>query len=147
MLQIHPVLHQLDDAKEQFGVSQPAKHILKSREILILHSACDTMTERGQHHDRHIGIIMLDGACYVKHAVVLCCRHTDDQIYLLCGHMHLGIPLACHLYESGWEAKAQTCIFRKDLFIHSPIILQDECVIGIGHDEHIADALKHQVNK
>ena len=46
MLQIHLILNQLDDGKNQVGISQPAENIIEDAQILVLHSFGDTMGER-----------------------------------------------------------------------------------------------------
>ncbi len=147
MLQVHAVLHELDDAQEQFGVSQPAEHVLKGREILVLHPAGDSVAEGCEHHDGHTGIVVLDGARDVEDTVVLGGGHADDQVYLLGGHVGLGGMLARHLYEAGREAEPQPGILGEYLLVHAPVVLEDEGIIGVGYDEDVADALEHQVNK
>ena len=43
MLQIHLILNQLDDGKNQVGISQPTEYIIEDAQILVLHSLGDTM--------------------------------------------------------------------------------------------------------
>ena len=88
MLQVHLVLNQFDDGKEQFGVAQPAEHVFKCRQIFVLHASGNTVAEGSQHYDWGLRMFFLDGSCNLEYVIVLGGGHTDDEVDIS----------ACHLY-------------------------------------------------
>ena len=147
VLQVHAVLHQLDDGEQQFRVAEPAEDVLEDAQVLVLHAACDAVAEGREHHDGHGGVVELDVAGDVEDAVVLGGRHADDEVYLSAGHRLLGFLAAVHLQEAWREAQSQLGVFREDFLIHAPVVLEHEGVVGIGDEQDVVDAVEHQVDE
>ena len=80
VLQVHTVLHELDDGEQQFRVAQPAEDVLEDAEVLVLHASGDAVGEGRQHDDGNGRIVVLDASGNVEDGVVLGSRHADDEI-------------------------------------------------------------------
>ena len=147
MLQIHLVLHEFDDTEQQFRVAQPAEHIFKGREVLVLHTPCHTMAERREHHDGYVWRVVFYTSCNVEDIIVLCRRHTDHQVYIAVEHLFPCLCLGRYLDEAWREAKTQFGIFREYLLVYASVVLQHEGIVWVGNEKDIADAFLHQVNE
>ena len=147
VLQVHLVLDEFDDTEQQFRIAKPAEYVFECRQVLVLHPSCHTMAEGCEHHDGDVGVMAFHTACNVEHVVVLCRRHTDNQIYVAIEHLFSCLGFGGHLYEAWREAKAQFGIFRKNLFVYASVVLQHEGIVGIGYEQYVADAFLHQVNE
>ena len=145
--QVHLVLDEFDDGEQQFRIAQPAEHILESREVLVYHAASDAVAERCENHDGQCRKLVLDATGDVEHIVVVRSWHTDDEVELRLPYQSGGFFLRGSTEETRWIAKAQLGIFVKNLFIHTPIVLQHERIIGIGDDEHVEHTSLHQIHK
>ena len=90
VLDVHLVLYQFYDGEDEVGVSQPAEDIVEHTHVLVLNAASDTMTERGEHHTRHLRELRLHIACHRESVVVRITRHADHEVdarrlhHLLC---------------------------------------------------------------
>ena len=147
MFQVHLVLYQLDDGHQQIGIPQPAEHIFKDTQVFVFHTFPDAMRERRQHHQRNVGILLLDGTGNVERIAIVRTRHDYHQI-------ELGIPklLPCfflrrYLRKTGRIAETQVHVLVENLFIDTPVIFQHECIIRIGNQQYIKYTLGHQVHK
>ena len=80
MLQIHLVLHQLNDRNQQIGIAQPAENVLESTQILIDNPFGNTVTERSQNDDRNVFIFLLDMPSDVETVIISRARHTNHQV-------------------------------------------------------------------
>ena len=147
MLQVHAVLHKLDDGEQQFRVSQPTEDVLEDAEVFVLHTSGDAVAEGREHDDRRGGIVLLDASCDVEHRVVLGRRHHDDEVDLSAGHRLHSLFLAVHLQESRGKAEAELGIFREYLLVHTAVILEHEGVVGISDEQYVVDAVEHQVDE
>ena len=80
VLYVHLVLNQLDNRKDEVGISQPAEHIVEDGHVFVLDAFGDTMREGRQHHTRYVGCHFLDDTRYGKGIVIGITWHTDDQV-------------------------------------------------------------------
>ncbi len=80
VLDVHLVLYQLNDRKDEVGITQPAEDIVEHTHVLVLNAARDAVTERGEHHTRHLGELRLHVAGHGKSVVVGIARHADDEV-------------------------------------------------------------------
>ena len=147
MLQVHLVLYQLDDGKNQVGIAQPTEYIVEHREVFVLHTAGNAMRKGGEHHTGDIRRILLHLARHVKCVVVCCTRHADDQVDGRTLQYLIGFLSSTHLTECGRIAQSQIHILVEDFLIHSSVVFEHKGIIGIGHNQHIEDAPGHQIDK
>ena len=80
VFQIHLVLYQLDEGKNEIGIAQPAEHIVEDAQVFVLHTLGDAMREGSKHHAMDIGEPALDISCHIEGIIVGITRHTDNQI-------------------------------------------------------------------
>ena len=148
VLEVHLVLEQLDDGEQQFGVAQPAEDVFEEREVDVLHACRDAMAEGGEHDDGDVVVLELDGLGNLEDILLLCIgcarRHDDDEVDVVGFDTLFGLVERRSLDEAGWEAKSQAGIFCKNLFIDSAIVFEHEGIVGIGHNQHVADAALHE---
>ena len=147
VLEVHLVLDELDDGEYEVRIAQPAEHIVKDAEVLVLHAFGNTVGERSQYHTRKVGELPLHRARHVERIIVGITRHADDQVDVS-GLQHVRSLLnGAHLRESRRIAQSQLHVFIVDLFFHTPVVFQHEGIIGVGHNEYIIDTAHHQVDK
>ena len=147
MLDVHLILNQLDDGKDEVGIPQPAEHIIENRQVLILHTSGNAMRERCQYHARHLWETMFHGTCYIEGIIVSITRHTDHQVDIRAFQYLSSLLRRTHLCESRWITKSEFRIFVEDLLIHTSVIFQHEGIIGIGDDQDIVDTSCHQIDE
>ena len=82
-----------------------------------------------------------------KGVVVGITGHTDDQVDIRRGQHGIGLLGGRHLGERRRVAHAQLHIFVEEFLIDTSVVLQHKGVVGVGHDEHVEDALRHQVDE
>ena len=75
---VHFVLDQLDDGKQQIGISQPAKNIVHARNILFLKHPRNRFRKRREQHDGDIRKFVLDDFRLGKNFVVVHIGHAND---------------------------------------------------------------------
>ena len=105
------------------------------------------MRERREHHAGDIRMSRLDLTGHRKGIIVGITRHTDHQIDIRRVQHLIGLLSSRHLGEGRWIAHTQFHILVEDLLVDTTIILQHEGIIGIGHNEHVEDTSRHQVDK
>ena len=147
MLKVHLVFDQLDDGQEKVGVAEPAEHIFEDREVGVLHSGPDAVAERREHHDGYVLVTFFQSAGDVKHIVVVGSWHTDDEVDAVFEHRLLGHLERRDLYESRWEAKSQSGIFKENLLIDTTIVFEHKRIVRVGKDKDIANPALHQIDK
>ena len=99
---IHLILHQLNDRKDEIGISQPAEHIIKDTEIFVLYTFCNTMREGSQYHTVDVWELCLYSSCHIKSIIISITRHTDNKVNVY-GIEHLrGLFDSRHLCK-GWR--------------------------------------------
>ena len=147
VLQVHLVLNQLDDGHQQVRIPQPAEHVLKDAQVLVLHTRPDTVRERREHHQRYFLILLLDGTRNVEGVAVVRARHHNYQVEGRVPQLLPGLLLGRHLRESGRVSETQVHVLDEDLFIDASVIFQHECIVRIGHQQHVEDSLGHQVHE
>ena len=81
MLQIHLILYQLNNRKDQVGITQPTEHIIEDAQILILHTLGNTMREWSQHNTVNIRKLTFDIAGNIESIIISITWHTNHQIY------------------------------------------------------------------
>ncbi len=105
------------------------------------------MRERSEHNDGQRREFSLDASGYGEHIVVVCSRHTDDQVKLGPANQPRRILLRSSTKETRWIAQTQLRILIKNLLIHASVIFQHERIIRIRNNQHIEHALLHQIHK
>ncbi len=147
MLQIHLILYQLDDRHQQIRISQPAEHIFKNTQILVLHTCRDAVRERSQHHQWNMRILFFYAACNFKCITVIGSGHTNHQIECRILQLLPSRLLGRNLCETRRITKAEIHIFVKDLLIYTSVILQHKSIIRICYQKNIKNPFGHEVYK
>ena len=147
VVDVHLVLNELDDGEDEVGVAEPAKDIVEDAQVLVLHALADAVGERSEHHAVDVGELLLDASRHGESVVVGISGHADDEVDLRRAENLLRLLDGRHLGERGWIAQSKLRILVIDLFLHAPVVLKHEGIVGIGHDEHIIDMAHHQVDK
>ena len=123
MFQVHLVLYQLDDGKNQVGIAQPAENIIKDAQILILHSLGDAMGERSKHDAMDIRKLALDVTSHIKGIIVGITRHANHEVYD-CGSQNFCCFFRSRDLRKSWRVtKSQLHIFIVYLLLDTSIIL------------------------
>ena len=143
MFQIHLILYQFNDRKQQVGISQPTEHILKDAQVFVLHTLGNTVREGSQHHQWNIFIPFLNASGNIEHVAVIRSGHTDNKV-----ERHVGKPLPSlffggYLCKTGRITETQIHVFIKNLFVYTSVIFQHEGIVGIGYKQHIEDSFGH----
>ena len=89
----------------------------------------------------------LDLTGHSKGIVVGITWHTDHEIDVRCTQHLVGLISSRYLRKGRRVAHTQFHILVEDFLIDSPVVLQHEGIIGIGHNEHVEDTSRHQVDK
>ena len=147
VVEVHLILDELDDTQDKVGVAQPAEHVVEDRHVFVLDAARDAVGERREHHAGNVGNVGLDVARHVEGIVVGIAGHTDHQVDARRLQHGLRLLHRAHLRERGRIAQSQFGIFVEDLLVHAPVVFEHEGIVGIGNDEHVVDALRHQVHE
>ena len=147
MVDVHLVLHQLDDGQDEVGIAQPAENIVEDAQVFVLDALRDAVGERSQHHAVDAGELRFHGSRHVEGVVVGIARHADDEIYLHCGQHALGFVGCGHLRERRRIAKAELHVLVVDLLFHAPIVLEHEGIVGVGDNQDVVDAAHHQIDE
>ena len=74
---IHFIFHQLNDRKDEIGVSQPAEYIIKDTEVFVLYTLCNTMREGSQYDTMDVWELCLYSSCHIKGIIIGITRHTN----------------------------------------------------------------------
>ena len=147
MVEVHLVLHELDDGEQQLGVAQPAEDVLEEAEVLPLHVAGDAVREGGEHHQRRVGELFLDAPPDVERVGIVGTGHADYQLEAhLLQHLR-GLLLRTHLCEAWRVAQAQAGVLLEEFLVDAAVVLEHEGIVGVGYQEHVEHATRHQVYK
>ena len=147
VLQIHLILNQLDDREDEVRITQPTEDIVEDAHILVLHPSGDTVREGREHHDGYLGEVGLDIPGHVKGIIIRVAGHTHHQIDAFLAE-HLGSLLGGgYLRERRRIAQSEFGIFIEDLLIHTSVVLQHKGIVGVGHDKHLEDTVRHQIDE
>ena len=147
MVEVHLVLNELDDGKDEVGVAQPAEHIVEDAHVFVFYAAGDAVAEGREHHAGNVGHVGLHVACHVEGVVVGGAGHANHQVDAGLAHHGLGLLHGAHLCERWRIAQAQGGVFIENLLVNAAVVLQHEGIVGVGHDKHVEDAPRHQVHK
>ena len=147
MLEVHLVLDEFDDGDEKVGVAEPAEDIFKDGEVLVLHATGDAVAEGGEHDEWNLAEALLDAAGNVKDVVVFRTRHANHEIKGRIPQLLVCLARRSDLKEAGRIAQAELGILVKNFFIDAPVVFEHEGIIGVGDDEHVADAPHHEVHE
>ncbi len=85
VLGIQLVLEQLDDGHQQVDIAQPAEHIVDPAEVLAHKAARHLARKRREHHNRRVGIHVLDFLCRGESLGDVDTRHGNDDVVVLLG--------------------------------------------------------------
>ena len=147
VLEVHAVLDELDDGEDEVGVAEPAEDVVEDGHVLVLHAAGDAVAEGGEHHAGHVGPEGLHLAGHLEGVVVGIAGHTDDQVDVGGVEHVAGFLGGADLGERGRIAHAQLGVLVEDFLVHASVVFEHEGVVGVGHNEHVEDAARHQVGK
>ena len=147
VLDVHLVFEQLDDGEDEVGVAEPTEHIVEDGHVLILYAAGDAVGERCEHHagqmrERHLYL-----ACHGESVVVGIAGHADHQVDIGGAEHMVGILDGAHLGEGGRIAQAELHILVKNLLVDPAVVLEHEGIVGVGHDKHIEDTVRHEIDE
>ena len=147
VVDVHLVLDELDDGEDEVGVAEPAEDVVEDGHVLVLHAAGDAVAEGGEHHAGHVGPEGLHLAGHLKGVVVGIAGHTDDQVDVGGVEHVAGLLGGADLGERGRIAHAQLGVLVEDFLVHASVVFEHKGVVGVGHNEHVEDAARHQVGK
>jgi len=85
LLSIHFIFYQFDDSQQKIGIAKPAEYIIDTTEILITDPPRYFLRERGQHHDRNIGINVFYLLRFFKRITIFNSRHGNYQVITFSG--------------------------------------------------------------
>ncbi len=147
MLQVHLVLYQLDDGKNQVGITQPTEHVVEDTQVFVLHTLSNAMRERSQHHAVDVRELALDVACHVESIIVGIARHTNHKVDDG-GAQDFGSLLSGRYLGEGWRvSKSQFHILIIYLLLDTSIVFQHKRIVWVCHNQHIIDTTHHQIDK
>ena len=86
-------------------------------------------------------------ACHGEGVVVGIAGHADHKVDIGGAEHMVGILDGAHLGEGGRIAQAELHILVEDFLVHSAVVLEHEGIVGVGHDKHIEDAVRHEIDK
>ena len=147
MVNVHLVLNQFDDRHDEVGITQPAEHVVEHRHILVLNTLGDTMRERCQYHARNVGMLCLDLTGHGEGIIIGITRHTNHQVDICSTKYLIGFLGGRYLGKGRRITHTQFHILVEDLLVHTPVVLQHEGIIRVGHNQHIEDASCHQIDE
>ena len=100
----------------------------------------------GQRHAQNIDPLLAQTQAIVKLALDPLLQ-TDHQVDIR--RLQHIVSLLCrrHLRKCRRVAQPQFHILIEDLLVHPSVVLQHEGIIRIGHNQHIKDAARHQIDK
>ena len=147
MLKVHAVLYYLDDREDEVGVAKPTEHVIEHREVLVLHSSCDTVTERSENHTRQMREVGLHRTSHIESAIVQITRHTDDEVNVNGSKYGTSLLRSTYLSKRRRVSKAKFGIFIEQFLIYTTVIFEHESIVWISDDKHPVDALVHQIEK
>ena len=148
VVDIEPVLDELDDGEDEVGVAQPAEHIVEDAQILVLHTARDAVAERGEHHAGDRCETGLDGTRHVE-SIIVCIALSIQMTRSMLTVLSIFFCLLDRrdLRKRGRIAQAKARVFIINFLLHASVILQHEGVIGVGDDEDVVDAAHHEIDE
>ena len=147
MLDVHLVLDELYDGKDEVGIAKPAEDIVEHRQVLVLHTARNTMREWCEDYAMDVRKTALDGTGNGECVVVGIARHTEHKVHIGCRKHLLGFLDSGDLRE-GWRiAEAKLHILVIYLLLHPTVVLQHEGVVGVGNYKHVVHAAHHQIDE
>ena len=147
VVDVHLVLQQLDDGEDEVGIAKPTEHIVEDRHILVLDTLGDTMGKGSEHHTWDIRVGGLHLSSHGERIVVGITRHTDHQVDIRRMQHLIGLLGGRHLGKRRGIAQSQFHIFIEEFLVDTAVVLEHKSIVGIGHDQHIEDATRHQVDE
>ena len=94
-----------------------------------------------------MGVLLLDFTGNVEGIAVVGTRHTDNQIEHGVAQLFPGFFCRGNLRETRGIAQTQVHIFIENLFVNAAVIFKHERIVRVGHQQHVENALGHQVGK
>ena len=147
MLKIHLILNQLDDGKNQVGITQPAEDIIEDAQILVLHSLGNAMREWSKNYTVNIRKLALDVTGHIKGIIIRITWHTDYQVDHSRTQYLRSLLRGRNLSKSRRITKTKFHILIIYLLLDSPIIFKHERIIRVSYNQHIVDTTHHKIDK
>ena len=144
---IHLVLDQFDDGQQQFRITEPAEYIVYGTQILIGNTFGHLLGKRRKDDDRDLRITPLDFVGCRKNIAVVHVGHADDQSIFPRTEFRESLSFRCDMRKARRITQIERCIFVKDLFVHTTIILQHECIVFGCDKKDVVDTFVHQTGK
>ena len=147
VIEVHFVLNEFDNREEEVGVAQPAEDVFEDAQVLVLHTRGDAVTEGREHHEGDGGVALFDGAGDVEGFAVVRARHDDDEVE------RCALQFAPRFFGRGGQHEARRIaqrecgIFVEEFLVNAPIVLQHEGIVGVGQDEDVEHAARHQIDE
>ena len=85
--------------------------------------------------------------CNGEGVVVGSTWHTDDEVDVRSLQHAVSLLRRRDLCERRRIAHAQFRVLVEQLLVDTTIVLQHEGIVGVGDNQHIEDALRHQVDE
>ena len=92
-------------------------------------------------------IFLFNIAGNVEGIAIVRARHTDYQVEHGVAQLFPGFFCRRDLRETRRIAQTQVHIFIENLFVNAAVIFKHERIVRIGHQQHVENALGHQVGK
>ena len=147
MVDVHLVLHQLDDGQDEVGIAQPAENVVEDAQVLMLDALRDAVGERCQHHAVDAGELRFHGSRHVEGVIVGIARHADDQVDVYRAE-YFGSLFGCRdLREGRRIAQPQFHVLVVDFLFHTSVVLEHEGIVRVGYNQDVVDTAHHQIDK
>ena len=147
VIEIHFVLNEFDDGEEEVGVAQPAEDVFEDAQVLVFHTRGDAVTEGREHHEGDGSVALFDGAGDVEGFAVVRARHDDDEVERCTLQFAPRFFGRGGQHEAGRIAQRECGIFVEEFLVDAPIVLQHEGIVGVGQDEDVKHAARHQIDE
>ena len=147
MVDVHLVLHQLDDGQDEVGIAQPAENIVEDAQVLMLDTLRDAVGERCQHHAVDAGELRFHSSRHVESVIVGIARHADDQVDVYRAEYPGGLFGRRDLREGRRIAQPQLHVLVVDLLFHTSVVLEHEGIVGVGNNQDVVDTAHHQIDE
>ena len=146
-VEIHLVLYEFYDGKDEVRVAEPAEDIVENAQVLVLHTLRYAVGEGRKHHAVYRGETRFYVVCHAERIVVGIARHTYHEVDVHCPQHLIGFLGGAHLRECGRITQSQLHILVVNLLLHTPVVLKHKGIVRVGDDENIVDAAHHQIDK
>ena len=142
---VHAVFYQLDDGHDQVDVAEPGEHVVDAAQVFVGDAPAHLVAERRQHHERYVGIHPVDLDGLAEGLADVDAGHGYHQVVALRCELCVGLLVIGDLGEPRRRREVERYVFVVHLLLDAPVLLEDERVVGRGHEQDVEDAFLHQL--